>query len=49
VYIGRSGVICPVSPKSYANFPFVNVGQAAGSVARNLAVDFPRNLSAMNG
>ena len=49
VYIGTSGVISPVSPKSYANWPLVSVGQAAGSVARNRASSLPLSLSPMNG
>ena len=40
----------PVSPKSYAYVPFVRVGHAAGSVARN-RIDgvAPESRSAMNG
>ena len=38
-----------VSPKSYANLPFVRVGQAAGSVARNrMSAVSPRSFPAMN-
>ena len=49
VNIGTSGVVSAVSPKSYANFPLVSVGQAAGSQATNVASSFPASLSPMNG
>ena len=49
VYIGSSGAICPVSPKSYAYRPLVSVGHAAGSQATNRVCAFPRSRSAMNG
>ena len=49
VYIGSSGVIPAVSARSYANRPFVRVGQAAGSVAMNLVWVRPASRSAMNG
>jgi hypothetical protein len=44
VYIFASGVICPVSPKSYAYLPLVMDGQDAGSTAIKVNVVFPLNL-----
>ena len=35
VYIGMSGVSPAVSPKSYSNRPWVNVGHDSGSTARS--------------
>ena len=49
VYMGSSGVICPVSAKSYVNSPRVSVGHAAGSAATNRVCERPARRSCMKG
>ena len=49
MYIGISGVIPTVSPKSYAYTPRVSVGHAAGSAAMNRVWAWPRITRRRNG
>ena len=44
-----SGVKWPVSPKSYANLPFVRLGQLAGSTATILVLLSPLKFLPING
>src|SRR5690554_3826431 len=49
VYIFIRGVVCPVSPKSYAKRPLVIEGQEAGSMPIILTSDLPFSFSSTKG
>ena len=49
MYIFASGVIIPVSQKSYANVPLVKLGHDAGSIAMILTSLSPLSFSPING